>query len=71
VTALLHEAAERYARVWAIAFGALETCWTWAEMAQPSQQYADPLLPCVALAMFPASLTLSYSIPRLLREAWR
>jgi hypothetical protein len=50
VTALLHEAAERYARVWAIAFGALETCWTWAEMAQPSQQYADPLLPCVALA---------------------
>lgn len=45
--------------VWGLTFGILETYWTLAEAAQPGQQYADPLLPCLLLASLPTTVALS------------
>lgn len=54
--------AERVVRVWSMAFAALMTFWTLAELGAPGRQYADPLLPCVAHATLAAFAVLVWSL---------
>lgn len=60
---VLRLAARRYTVAWLALFAAVHAYWDLAEAVHPGQQYADPLLPCVALAMLGAPLALAWPVP--------
>lgn len=39
---------------WCAAFVVIFGLWTWSELREPGQQYAEPLFPCAYVAMLTA-----------------